>query len=81
MADLATATDRAPMPHVPVKDDNLPKTRRKLLFFDRVKVLVLVGVLMFFTMAKKFSDLPGVISRIAHKSLGHSRRIHRLPAG
>jgi cell division protease FtsH len=46
------------MVHQPKPDDRKPKTRRKMLFFDRVKVLGAIAVLFGFLIAKYHAELP-----------------------
>ncbi len=42
----------------PAEDPREPRTRPKLMFFDRVKVLVILVVLLAFSVAKRHSDIP-----------------------
>ncbi|MGE3326732.1 MAG: AAA family ATPase [Acidimicrobiia bacterium] len=59
MSDLAPPPPAVtPMFHVPTPDDRAPKTRKKMLFFDRIKVLMIIAIILFFAMAKMRSDLP-----------------------
>jgi cell division protease FtsH len=44
--------------HEVVPDEREPRTRRKLLFFDRVKVFVLLGVVLAYCVALKHSQVP-----------------------
>jgi cell division protease FtsH len=44
--------------HEPIPDDREPKTRRKLLFFDRAKLLLLLVIYLLFSMSLKHTDVP-----------------------
>ena len=44
--------------HQPKPDDRRPKIRRKMMFFDRVKILVMIAVLLGFVTAKYHAELP-----------------------
>lgn len=44
--------------HEALPDDREPKTRRKLMFFDRVKVLILLGALLAYLVALQHSQVP-----------------------
>lgn len=44
--------------HQPVVEDRDPPTRRKLFFFDRLKVLVLLAVFVFLTTSQQKTDIP-----------------------
>ncbi len=44
--------------HEPEPDDREPKTRRKLLFWDRSKVFVILAVILFFSVAIKKQEIP-----------------------
>ncbi|MEQ1702927.1 MAG: hypothetical protein ABMA25_22700 [Ilumatobacteraceae bacterium] len=44
--------------HEVLPDEREPKTRRKLLFFDRVKVFVLLAVVLAYLTALKHSQVP-----------------------
>lgn len=44
--------------HQPVMDDRDPATRRKLFFFDRFKVLVLLAVFVGLTTSQQKTDIP-----------------------
>ena len=44
--------------HEAVPDDRIPKTRRKLMFFDRIKVFIVLGVIFGYASALKHSDIP-----------------------
>jgi hypothetical protein len=45
-------------PHAPVVDDRESPTRRKMLFFDRIKILLILAAFMGFAIAKQHSDIP-----------------------
>ncbi len=44
--------------HQPVPDDRDPRVRRKMFFFDRVKVLVLLAVFLGLTTSQQKTDIP-----------------------
>ena len=44
--------------HEAAPDSREPRTRRKLMFFDRVKVLILLGALLTYFVALKHSQIP-----------------------
>jgi ATP-dependent Zn protease len=44
--------------HEPHVDDREPKTRRPLMFWDRIKILVILAVIFFFGVAIKKGDVP-----------------------
>ncbi len=44
--------------HEPLPDDREPKTRRKLMFWDRIKILVLLTVILLFFTSLKKADIP-----------------------
>ncbi len=45
-------------PHAPVPDDRVLLTRRKMLFWDRAKIIVILAAVMGFGIAKQHSDIP-----------------------
>ena len=44
--------------HQPVLDDRDPPVRRKLFFFDRLKVFVLLAVFIGLTTSQQKTDIP-----------------------
>jgi ATP-dependent Zn protease len=58
--ELIDLPDDAPLPapHVPSVDSREPLTRRRLMFFDRVKVLLLIALVLAFAVAKRRADIP-----------------------
>lgn len=44
--------------HEPVPDERELPTRRRMLFFDRIKVLLIIGLIFFFVIAKRRADIP-----------------------
>jgi cell division protease FtsH len=53
---LTTMSIAQPIP--PKPDDRTPKTRPKLLFFDRIKVLLIIAVVLGLYIAKRHADIP-----------------------
>ena len=56
--NLPAPAPSVPVPHIPPPDDREPKTRRRLHFFDRAKVLVIIAVVLAFAVAKRHADIP-----------------------
>lgn len=48
----------AATPHEPVIDDREPKTRRKLMFWDRAKLMAIIALVLAFSAAKRHADIP-----------------------
>ena len=46
------------MPHVPKQDDRKPKVRRKMMFYDRAKVTLVLLLLLGFLTAKYHGEIP-----------------------
>ena len=42
----------------PPQKDRVPKVRRKMMFFDRIKVLLIIGLILAFGAAKQAADIP-----------------------
>jgi len=55
---LPAPTGPPPATHVPPPDEREPTTRRRLQFFDRVKILVVIAVVLAFAVAKRHADIP-----------------------
>ena len=51
-----TPTD--PSVHQPVIDDREPPVRRKMFFYDRVKVLVLIAIFIGLSTSHQKTDIP-----------------------
>ena len=45
-------------PHIPPPDDRVPKTRRKMMFYDRIKVLLVLSIILGFLIAKYHAEIP-----------------------
>jgi len=54
---LSPAANNNPLPSVP-RDSREEPTRRKQLFFDRIKILLILAAFMGFAVAKQHSDIP-----------------------
>ena len=46
------------IPHIPADDDRRPKTRRKMMFYDRAKLLLILTGLLGFLIAKYHAEIP-----------------------
>ena len=42
----------------PPQKDRVPKVRRKMMFFDRIKVLLIIALIIAFGAAKQAADIP-----------------------
>lgn len=63
MSDSVLVPNSTMQQHVPPpEDDRLPKTRRRLMFFDRAKIIIILGLIMFLSIAKLHGDLSPIMS-------------------
>ena len=58
MAPMTPTAPIAPIHIPPPPKDKVPKVRRHLMFFDRIKVLLLIAAIIGFAAAKQASDIP-----------------------
>ena len=67
--------------HQPVLDDRDPPTRRKMFFFDRLKVLVLLAVFLGLTTSQQKTDIPLMSWGEAFRDQLHAKRWLLILAG
>jgi cell division protease FtsH len=58
MSSTMMPTPQMAVPHIPPPDDRTPKTRRKMMFYDRIKVLLVLSIILAFLIAKYHAEIP-----------------------
>ena len=58
MSSTMMASPQMVVPHIPPPDDRTPKTRRKMMFYDRIKVLLVLSIILGFLIAKYHAEIP-----------------------